>query len=98
MKAAKGDKRKGAGKGTGGKATTQTSNIKLGQPALIANKKVKAGRSNGKTMFCSFFNQKGCTKGAGYTFGRACNVLTSPNAVCGKNHLASKHVGGTVAA
>ena len=97
-KAAKGDTHKGKGKGTGGKATAKTTNIKPRQPAMIANKKVKAAMSHGEKTFCVFFNKKGCSKGTDCVYEHACNLLTSPNSVCGKNYRASKHVRGTVAA
>ena len=90
---AKGD-RKGGGKGTG---KTGKSIVKLGQTVTVANKKVKTARSVGNQVFCSYFNQKGCTKGTDCIYQHACNVLTSPNSVCGKKHPASKHVGATEA-
>ena len=86
--------RKGGGKGTG----KTGKSVKLGQAATVSNKKVKTARSIGTKVFCSYFNQKGCTKGAECIYQHKCNVLTSPNSVCGKDHPASKHVGATVAA
>ena len=52
--------RKGGGKGTG----KTGKSVKLGQSATVSNKKVKTARSIGTKVFCSYFNQKGCTKGA----------------------------------
>ena len=86
--------RKGTGKGTG----KTGKSVKLGQAAIVANKKVKTARSSGTKVFCSYFNQKGCTKGAECTFLHKCNVLTSPNSVCGNDHPAAKHVGANVTA
>ena len=89
---AKGDRKVG-GKGIGKTGRS----VKLGQAATVANKKVKTARSIGTKVFCSYFNQKGSTKGAECIYQHKCNVLTSPNSVCGKDHPASKHVGATVA-
>ena len=92
-----GKKKKGSAKGAA-KGSGKTGNsVKLGQPAFVANKKVKTAKSNGTKNYCSFFNQKGCTKGTECAFLNKCNVLTSPTSVCGKDHPASKHVGATVA-
>ena len=92
-----GKKKKVVGTGTA-KGTGKTGkSVKLGQAAFVANKKVKTAKSSGTKNFCSYFNQKGCTKGAECAFLHKCNVLTSPNTVCGKDHPAPKHVGATVA-
>ena len=93
-----GKKKKVVGKGTAKGAGKAGKSVKLGQAAFVANKKVKTAKSSGTKKFCSFFNQKGCTIGPdGCAFLHKCNVLTSPNTVCGKDHPASKHVGATVA-
>ena len=97
----KGAGTKGAAKGTAKGASkkpelhNRNQQPKLGQPAFVSNKKVKTAQGNGAKSYCSFFNQKGCTRAA-CTFSHKCNVLTSPTTVCGKDHPASKHIGATV--
>ena len=92
-----GTKKKGTGKDAAKGSGKTGKSVKLGQAAFVANKKVKTAKSDGNNNYCSYFNQKGCTKGTECAFLHKCNVLTSPTSVCGKDHPASKHVGASVA-
>ena len=79
------------------KLSTDSSNRKHLRVSKLSTDSSSRSCLRTAAVYCSYSNQKGCTKGTECAFLHKCNVLTSPTSVCGKDHPASKHVGATVA-